>query len=191
MAINRLNPDYPDAGLVQVSPTSVAVGSGSGSVDGNGTVTFSGASSVSLNNCFSSTYTNYRLIFIATGSTFAGCYFQTRLSGTTATGANYSYQKLGAVGSTVSASRGTGSTTIELGYLRSGGADGWTVDVFAPNLAEPTKTIHHCTDWGDGTNLELYFGVGFHFVSTAYDGFTLFPNSGTFSGSLQVYGYRK
>ncbi len=38
MAINRLNPDYPDAGIVQLMPSSVAVGSGSSTVNGNGQV---------------------------------------------------------------------------------------------------------------------------------------------------------
>ena len=49
MAINRLNPDYPDAGSVQMMPTSVVVGSGTATTSGNGAVSFSGASSVSLN----------------------------------------------------------------------------------------------------------------------------------------------
>ena len=64
MAINRLNPDYPDAGLVQLMPGSVAVGSGSSTVNGNGQVSFSGASSVSFNDVFSATYDNYKIIFI-------------------------------------------------------------------------------------------------------------------------------
>ena len=50
------------AGLAKIVPSSVAVGSGTGSANSLGTVTFSGASSVSLNGCFSSTYDNYRLM---------------------------------------------------------------------------------------------------------------------------------
>ena len=53
-------------GMKLVVPSSVAVGSGSGSVATQGTVTFSGASSVSINGCFSSTYDNYRILFFGT-----------------------------------------------------------------------------------------------------------------------------
>jgi hypothetical protein len=38
--------------VVPVSPASVSVGSGSATVSGNGQISFSGASSVSINNFF-------------------------------------------------------------------------------------------------------------------------------------------
>jgi hypothetical protein len=49
-------------GLTQIIPTSVSVGSGSGTVSAGGAVTFSGATSISLNGAFTSTYQNYRLL---------------------------------------------------------------------------------------------------------------------------------
>jgi len=45
-----------------IIPSSVAVGSGSGSVSTSGTVTFSGASSVSINDVFSATYDTYQIV---------------------------------------------------------------------------------------------------------------------------------
>ena len=45
----------PLGGLIAIVPTSVAVGSGTGSSSGNGLVTFAGVSSVSLNGVFSAT----------------------------------------------------------------------------------------------------------------------------------------
>jgi hypothetical protein len=50
------------AGLAKIVPTSVTVGSGSGSASALGTVTFSGCSSVSLNGVFSSAYNNYKVL---------------------------------------------------------------------------------------------------------------------------------
>ena len=50
------------AGLAKIVPTSVAVGSGTGSADSLGNVTFSGASSGSLNGCFTSTYDKYKIL---------------------------------------------------------------------------------------------------------------------------------
>jgi hypothetical protein len=46
-------------GMRLIVPSSISVGSGSGSVDANGAITFSGASSIAINNVFSSTYNNY------------------------------------------------------------------------------------------------------------------------------------
>jgi len=63
LKVGSLNTSDDVSGLVKIVPTSVAVGSGSGSASALGIVTFSGASSVSLNGVFSSTYKNYRINF--------------------------------------------------------------------------------------------------------------------------------
>jgi hypothetical protein len=68
VAVSRFNPDYPDAGLVQIVPSSVTVASGSGSANGNGAVEFSGCSSISLNGIFSSSYDNYRILISASAT---------------------------------------------------------------------------------------------------------------------------
>jgi hypothetical protein len=59
-------------GMRLIVPTSVAVGSGSGSVSTQGAVTFSGASSVSVNECFNSTYTAYKIILTTQAATTQG-----------------------------------------------------------------------------------------------------------------------
>ncbi len=51
-------------GLVLVKPFSVV----GGTDNGKGTVSFSGATTVSLNDVFSSTYMNYKIIINAIGS---------------------------------------------------------------------------------------------------------------------------
>jgi len=51
-------------GLVLVKPSSVV----GGTDNGKGTVSFSAASSVSLNDVFSATYKNYKIIFTGTGA---------------------------------------------------------------------------------------------------------------------------
>ena len=71
-------------GMKMVVPTSVAVGSGSGSVDTNGAVTFSGASSVSLNDCFSSTYQNYKIVMNLSAATSNDVQMRLRVSSTDA-----------------------------------------------------------------------------------------------------------
>ena len=56
-------------GLTQIIPTSITVGSGTGSVSANGSITLTGATNISLINCFSSTYDNYKFIFSGTSAT--------------------------------------------------------------------------------------------------------------------------
>jgi hypothetical protein len=67
------------AGLDLITPTSIAYSGGSASVSG-GAVTFSAASTVSVNNCFSSTYDNYRIVF--RGSQSAASNLEAMLRGT-------------------------------------------------------------------------------------------------------------
>ena len=77
-------------GMKMVVPTSVAVGSGSGSVDTNGAVTFSGASSVSLNGCFTSAYQNYSIIVNDDSASATGYQlFRLRTNGTDNSTSNY------------------------------------------------------------------------------------------------------
>ena len=49
-------------GLKLLVPTSVAVGSGTGTANAAGQVTFTGASSVQLNGVFTTTYDNYKIV---------------------------------------------------------------------------------------------------------------------------------
>jgi hypothetical protein len=190
VAINRLNPDYPDAGSVQLIPTSVAVGSGSSTVNGNGQVSFSGASSISLNGVFTSTYSNYKILTTSTASAgFEIAYLRLRASGSDATGGNYAWQKLGASGSSTFPSRATSQTTYEIGYTRSGSLASWCLEIFSPNIAETTKMMSFQSDPVSGTP-ELFFNVGVHSLSTAYDGITFYPGSGTMTGNISIYGYR-
>jgi hypothetical protein len=79
-------------GLKLLVPTSVAVGSGSASIGTAGQVTFTGASSVSINGVFSSTYDSYRIMFHVTSAS-ANNYpiLRLRASGTDNSSSNYNF----------------------------------------------------------------------------------------------------
>ena len=187
MAINRLNPDYPDAGLVQVVPTSVTVGSGSGSVDGNGAVTFSGASSVSLNNCFTSTYDNYHIKVLVTTSGNATVSSRLRASGSDITTANYNTRGF-YVGFSSALSRvvTSGSTAWDiLGLNANKGL--FNFEISQPNAAATKINFVKCYSQssGDQVDYEIDFSA-----STVADGFSIYVNTGTITGTVRVYGYR-
>jgi hypothetical protein len=192
VAINRLNPDYPDAGIVQLMPSSVAVGSGSATIGGNGNVDFSGASSVSLNNIFSTTYDFYRVIINVQPSTTLDLSMRYRTSGTDNTSASYNYEAFiaRASGTSGSVSSATNQTSFIIAGTNSGSANALSMDIYKPfNNDDFTKhtVLGHMHD---STSYIASFRGGVFGGSTSFDGLTIF-NGGTMTGSITVYGYRK
>jgi hypothetical protein len=176
------------AGLRMVVPTSVAVGSGSGSVDATGNVTFSGTSSISLNGCFTSTYDNYRII-INLDTTSSGTTSTLRFrSGTDNSSSNYaySYQFITTANTTYTQGNANTTTNFRIGYS-DGGTDMIIIDVFNPMRAFRTG-IQSVFNGKDSTNFAAERSNGQMTVTTAYDGFTYFQNS--MAGTIRVYGYK-
>jgi hypothetical protein len=179
-------------GMKMVVPTSVAVGSGSGSVDTNGAVTFSGASSVSLNGCFNSSYDNYRIVFTNTNASNAIFNMRMRASGTdnstaSSYGTNYTYVALS--GGAAAGNGYNNGTSWALdgssNYYNSNGH----IDTFRPFQTEMTR-INFSHTGLDGANYYNWTGGGNHTQTVSYDGFTIYPTSSTISGTIRVYGYK-
>ncbi len=175
-------------GLVLVKPSSVV----GGTDNGKGTVSFSAASSVSLNDVFSATYKNYKIIFTGTGAN-DDLKLRLRVGGSDASGSDYWY--LTAWMASNSASMQTpvvaeNGTSLILGEIGSSSCLA-TFDVNSPFLATTTTmNIHNSFSRGTSTgNVRSYFGGGFQDLATSYTGFTIFPTSTTMTGSISVYGY--
>jgi hypothetical protein len=154
----------------------------------NTTTITNGVSSVSLNNVFSSTYKNYRVIinWLEGSVTTATASLRLRASGTDNTGA-FAYQPRGwkNTGGTL-AGFGTAGSSIPLNVIT--GADPITImDVTLPFVTRQTNFIIHSFE---GSNNDAWGFGATHTQAVAYDGFTLFPSSGTFTGgTIYVYGY--
>jgi hypothetical protein len=177
-------------GLVQVVPASVAVGSGSGSVDANGLVTFSGASSVSLNDVFSATYTNYLILPLVTGSGSIDVNMRLRVSGADNSSANYARQTLDSSGTTTGSSRNTAETSwTGIMALNSTTRTPTPIQLFQPFEAHNTTAISTRLGAISG-NIEFRNVAHGLSVTTSYTGFTLIAQSGTITGVVSVYGYR-
>ena len=178
-------------GMKMVVPTSVAVGSGSGSVDTNGAVTFSAASSISLNGCFTSTYDNYRFVLTTTSNTATG-YINLRLrsAGTDVTASNYfSSVVQAAYGSTALSNDNSGNSTAT--WSRFGYYDG-TTDAYAASgdILLPFATAY--TSFNVAKARSGYgseFATGVYKATTSVDGITIY-SAGNFTGTLRVYGYK-
>jgi hypothetical protein len=176
------------AGLAKIVPSSVAVGSGTGSATALGTVTFSGCSSVSLNDVFSATYDNYRIIVTGTATVNASIGFRLRVSGTDAT-TNYNWQRLIADGAGVSAARTTGVAQVLIGLLDLSIPTGLSIDIYEPFKTQ--STVFRSTSALPELSGRIYDAVGYHSTSASYTGFTLMKDSGSgnITGTVSVYGY--
>jgi hypothetical protein len=180
------------AGLRMVVPSSISVGSGSGSANAAGYVTFSGVSSLSLNGIFSSLYDSYRLVINldpnATGySSITG---RLRTSGTDASGSNYSFYGMYVdSGGGPARDAGTNITSMSIADSNTGGGLS-TVDVVNPFVAKRTFfNITRNNATSANTGYQLFLVGGCHNVTTSYDGLTLnFTYSQ--SGTIAVYGYK-
>ena len=175
------------AGMDLITPTSVA---GSGVTLSGGKVSFSAATAVSTNGCFSAAYDNYLVLMdFSAASVSDNLALRLRLAGTDAatayiTGLTFTSFNSNAGGFNGSALGVTGF--LGLYNHTSGGAA--RVNIFSPALAR--KTIFTA----DGGNFEAAGNgrtvQGEHTTATAYDGFSVLPSSGNVTGSLRVYGMR-
>ena len=172
--------------LTLITPTSIDATGGSGSILSSGAVSFTSASAISLNGVFTSTYTDYLIKCNLTLSGSTTARFRMRLAGTDATGSNYTTQYLYGNGATA----GAGNTTETIGYLAVVDSSGRTTvdfNLYNPNLAVNTFSNSKFTTNAMSVGM---CGVS-HGVATAYDSITILPGTGTITGSLSIYGYRK
>jgi len=176
------------AGLAKIVLSSVAVGSGTGSADSLGTITFSGCSSLSLNGCFTSTYNYYSIMFVGDGSTTAAnLQFRLRVAGTdNSTASSYISQSVQGNSTTVAGVRETTNYGV-LGQVGSGNPNALDMKLYKPFLAEKTAILAQMQQAEDVSRVRNVSGI--HNQNTSYDGITFFPGTGTFSGRMSVYGY--
>ena len=187
----QLNDSFAAVGgaraVVLTSVTVTGAGS-SGSVGTNGTVTFGTAATVSLNGCFSSSFRNYLVICDMTYST-TGVNGQMRMraAGTDNSAANsYIRQQLYATSTTVGASRTTSNEWASVFSGSSGYTAGWMAVFYRPFLTDLSSVQTTVMDTQSGAQVDVCTGT--HNVSASYDGFSFYPNSGTISGTVTVYG---
>jgi hypothetical protein len=175
-------------GLVLVKPSTVV----GGTDNGKGTVSFSAATGISLNGCFNSTYTNYRVILNIQGtSVYQDVTFRLRVSAADASGSNYTIFGM-YVDSVSSPTKFATTNGTSLNLADSGTGGGVNIfDVSNPFDAIPTiftGTRSNATTANTGYQVVTYGAR--HSQSISYDGFTLtFPQSST--GTVSVYGYNK
>lgn len=159
--------------------------------------TFTNASSIVVNNCFTGTYNNYRIVLNITNTSGAAFMAMLLRANNVDNSANYSY-----VGVTYYLSGGSGYSTIRagqnigywvVGFANGSGAKGNVViEVFNPS-ANMTTTANWTGQINDtNTGVEPLSAGGIHLVSYQATGFKLVPLSGvTYTGTVRIYGYKQ
>ena len=167
----------------------VQVGSSNQGLTLINTTSFSAVASQSITSVFSSTYDNYRIVYNLIGSTSTNTLMRLRTSSDDSS-ASYNKQYLYAASTTILAARSNGQTSWLLG---DHGTDYTfnTIDLIAPNLAQTTGGFQLAGQlYASGSN-NWFSNVLGHTASTQFTGFTIYPASGTITGSVSVYGYNK
>lgn len=175
-------------GLRLITPTSMANSGGSAALSG-GAVTFTGVSSVSLNNVFTSAYQNYRIIVQGVSSVNQLLRLRLRVSGTDNTTADHNTQSLAANGTTVSGGRDTAQTSFVIGEFRTTTAQStYAVDLYNSQSSTLQKIFTvQGTDAVNAGIVRIYGGVKTN--TTSFDGLTIFLDADNMTGTMRVYGY--
>lgn len=156
------------------------------------TTSFTGVASQSINNVFTSSFTNYCLVTQFTPSTYGASGLRLRASGTDATGNNYTRQQFRAYGTTSAV-----ATVTDTWWLIGASFNDDNIienkiiitEIFSPNETKNTK--YFCRHFQGADRIELNYIGGVHSVASAYDGFTIFHTAGNLTGTVSVYGYNK
>jgi hypothetical protein len=152
---------------------------------------FTTASTVTADNVFTSSYTNYRMIVRFQGTTGSDLLMQFRAGGVD-TATNYNYQSFTSNSTTNTGAVASSQTTIPIAQNSTGVISLVTLEISGPQLAAPTFTqslnARQSTAY-TGPNIAMFFGN--QSASTQFDGFKFSGTSGTFTGTYTIYGYSK
>lgn len=180
------------SGLNLVSPTSIANTGGTASTS-NGTTTFSGVSSLSLNGIFTSTYANYRIILRTVLAASAGN-LNARLRASGSDNTSSVYQGIifyAAANNTY----GNQNSDYNINVWYAGNVDTfpaqYAYDITSPQQTAVTMMTSHAAGSRSGASgLAMYTGAFRFDATTSFDGITFYPSTSNMTGNIRVYGYR-
>lgn len=145
----------------------------------------SAVSSQSVNNVFTSAFTNYKLYINAVGSTTLGLNLRLRVSGTdTTTG----YNSNSIYGIFTSAAI-NGNNANNAGYFDATVLQTTNASFAGLTLGDP-QTAKRTTYFAQDFGVDYYrITTGQLYNTTQYDGFTIYTSTGNMTGSVSVYGF--
>jgi len=156
------------------------------------TTSFTGQSTVSVDNVFSATYSKYKINLILKGTNTGQVRMRMRVSGSDNSSTNYRYQYLSAASTSVAGARGSAQTVWLVGRTNADVTQYCFSQLEIMNPFETTYTTGY-SEWSDSHtgNIDISFlSLGLD-VTTSYTGFTIIAEGGTMEGSIHTYGYNE
>jgi len=190
------------AGWVPVIPTSVTVSAGTGtpssSVSAAGVVSYTSATTVTVNGIFTADYDHYMIIFSNSSETVADYhYFRYTTGGTPNSTSNYYYSSLFAQG----VNGGVGTNANANSFVRFGydsntypaGSGSRRLEISNP-YSNTRRTDCVYTTTYSGSDHTLWIGTALFNNTTRFDGIIVgheTVGTGLFTGTMQILGLKK
>lgn len=178
--------------LTGIAPGAVVGGGGTVTVAANGMISFVNATNVFISQAFTSDYANYRFVWnSSTRSAAQSIQFRHTAAGSEWSSPTYAWLRRQDQGTASSVTSGTASTAFPIDSPAAAGLSSvGYLDLFAPAVGTNGSSMSGLASMYDSTNGMTQAQVSARNTQAqAFDGFNLFPTSGTFTGSLRIYGY--
>jgi hypothetical protein len=156
------------------------------------TTSFSAVASQSVNDVFSATYENYKIVMDLAGSTNYAFTMRLRVAGADNTTTNYHLQFGLDNGAAVSAGRSSSQTSWTLDGAATNDRMQYVMEISNPFLGTFTGALSN-------GNLLYSNGAGIKHIATAhafgattsFTGYTLIASAGNITGKVSTYGYNQ
>lgn len=177
------------AGLIPVKPVSVAVAGGTAAVNTLGVVTFTNATSLSLNNVFTSNYDNYKIHIVSVASTSpTQLSFRLRVSGADSSTLTYNRSAINQLGNSgVVAWWDANAAQAGISVIQDTHKNYSVIELADVTKASRTTALFQSRGYSGSTG--YFAGAILHSETVAYDGITISPGANSFTGTIQVFGY--
>jgi len=151
--------------------------------------TFTTVSSAAINDCFSSSFNSYRVVFLCTRSTTNQLLFRLRVGVTDDTSANYNYQIIRANDTTLTG-KADNITSYTFNDATNASSMAAVFDIHNPQIAVNTLAQGQSTQGlGASASASSVFWYR-HSTTSQFTGLNFIPSTGTITGTCRVYGYK-
>lgn len=153
--------------------------------------TFSGSGGVEFQNCFTSTYDNYRFVMTWYGSIATNINTQ-YMTGTNTRDTALTYNRNGFYWtSSINSFNGANNVNDFVGNHSTTASDfsTATIEFYRPNVSG-VRSDSTVTSFSGDSGLTCHISNS-KATTTSYTGLYVYPSSGTMTGTITCYGYRK
>lgn len=147
--------------------------------------TFSGVTSQAISSCFSSLYTNYRMVVRITGASTSGA-VQIRWGSVSS---NYTYQVTRSYVTTVDAVTSNPASEIYIAQVAANGLCAGSYEICTPYLSIPTFITGNSVHYNGSVWSQWNVGGALN-TTDSFTSMTIFGNGQTITGTVWVYGLK-